>query len=126
MKKNLLKGLLVILCVSYAQTLSAQTTDITNNGGKKKAQYSPEKLEEDYDKLFDNNKNTKYCYGFSSNLWIQYQSPEPVVVNGYSLSSANDLASACIHIWAVTAGETLTMPPFIHGPILCIPSPDLA
>ncbi|MET7000469.1 discoidin domain-containing protein [Chitinophaga defluvii] len=91
MKKNLLKGLLVILCVSYAPILSAQTTDITNNGGKKKAQYSPEKLEEDYDKLFDNNKNTKYCYGFSSNLWIQYQSPEPVIVNGYSLSSANDV-----------------------------------
>jgi hypothetical protein len=41
--------------------------------------------------VFDNNKNTKYCYGFSSNLWIQYQSPEPVIVNGYSISSANDV-----------------------------------
>ena len=91
MKKDLFYGLLAILCLTSAQTLSAQTIDVTGNGGTKKAQYSPEKSEEDFTMLFDNNKNTKYCYGFSSNLWIQYQSPVPVIVNQYSISSANDV-----------------------------------
>lgn len=91
MKSNLFYGLLLIPLFVSINDVFAQTTDITSNGGIQKAQYSPEKIEEDFPKLFDNNKNTKYCYGFSSNLWIQYQSPTPVIVNQYALSSANDV-----------------------------------
>lgn len=91
MKRKLLYGIGIILCSLSTRSLYAQVTDITSNGGIKKAQFVPEKIEEDVDKLFDNNKHTKYCYGFSSNLWVQYQSPEPVVVNQYAISSANDV-----------------------------------
>ncbi|SIO14286.1 discoidin domain-containing protein [Chitinophaga niabensis] len=91
MKKKLFYAPGIILCSLLANSLCAQVTDITSKGGIKKAQFVPEKTEEDVDKLFDNNKNTKYCYAFSSNLWMQYQLPEPVIVNQYALSSANDV-----------------------------------
>ncbi|GGC12524.1 hypothetical protein GCM10011386_00200 [Parapedobacter defluvii] len=70
-----------------------------SNGGTLKAQFSPDKLEEDYPKAVDNDKNTKYCYGFSSNLWLQYQSPNPVVVNQYLLTSANDVPARDPRNW---------------------------
>lgn len=91
MKKKLFYASGIILCSLFSNSLLAQVTDVTSKGGIKKAQFVPDKTEEDIDKLFDNNKNTKYCYGFSSNLWVQYQLPEPVIVNQYALSSANDV-----------------------------------
>ena len=99
MKKKFYYATAIIACSVFSGPLFAQVTDVTGNGGTKKAQFVPEKIEEDADKLFDNNKNTKYCYGFSSNLWIQYQSPEPVIVNQYALSSANDVPARDPRNW---------------------------
>ncbi|MDF2192730.1 discoidin domain-containing protein [Paraflavitalea sp. CAU 1676] len=64
--------------------------DITDLGGTLTAQYqtgSP--TGEEYGKLIDNNTRAKYLT-FNASGWVQFQANSSYVVNGYSITSAND------------------------------------
>ncbi len=63
--------------------------DITNEGGTITAQYDDSDTYERYPNLIDNNVNTKYLT-FHDSGWIQYQALGSYVINGYTITSAND------------------------------------
>ncbi|ATL47936.1 hypothetical protein COR50_12580 [Chitinophaga caeni] len=87
MKRSLkilpLIGILLIQVQVFAQT------DITGSGGTISAQYSDSPSGEDISKVIDNQSATKYLT-FHSSGWIQYQNTSSVVVNKYTVTSAND------------------------------------
>ncbi|QCR21163.1 fibronectin type III domain-containing protein [Pontibacter sp. SGAir0037] len=64
--------------------------DITNNGGVISSQYSSRVASENYDKLIDDNVNTKYFQNGQKALWVQYQSAYAAVLEYYAITSAND------------------------------------
>ncbi|MGQ8338251.1 RICIN domain-containing protein [Sunxiuqinia sp. A32] len=63
--------------------------DLTDVGGSISVQYDDSPAAEKMANLIDNNSNTKYLT-FNNHAWIQFQATTPKVVNGYSLTSAND------------------------------------
>ncbi|RAJ10690.1 putative secreted protein (Por secretion system target) [Chitinophaga skermanii] len=76
----------IALCNSLQ--LLAQT-DITNSSGTLTAQYNDSPTGEDISKVIDNLASTKYLT-FHSSAWIGFQTPSAVVVNKYTITSAND------------------------------------
>lgn len=63
----------------------------SENGGTMSAQFNT-LPHEGYNNLSDGNINTKFCTSVSegNSIWIQYDLPEAVKVDGYALISAND------------------------------------
>ena len=49
---------------------------------------------QNYDKLIDGNKNTKWCYSSENELYIVMKASSPVAVNGYTFTTGNDTGSA--------------------------------
>ena len=72
--------------------------DITDGNGTVLAEYDDSPNGEEIDKLIDNDENTKYLT-FHSNAWVEYQHPKAVVVNGYSITSANDVPARDPRNW---------------------------
>src|ERR1041385_1638321 len=84
--------MLLLLLTLFITPSMMYAQDITSLGGALSAQYqtgSPPG--EEYTNLIDNNVNTKYLT-FNASAWIQYQANSSYVVQGYSLTSANDYA----------------------------------
>jgi len=87
------------------------STDLTSNpAGKLSAQwegkYKPEdNIDERYTKLIDNNKAGKYLADKRKTFWVTYQSPEPVRLGAYSLTSANDAPNRDPKNWTLYASK---------------------
>jgi len=97
-----LQCMLIILLItvfgikSYSQT----RIDITNLDGKISAEYYDSPAGEDYENLIDRNTQTKYLT-FHAEAWIQFQVPNPYIVNSYSITSANDHPERDPMSWAL-------------------------
>jgi len=75
---------------SVAATTPAVPEDITNNGGVLTSQYSGRVSSENFDKLIDDNANTKYFQNGQKVFWVQYQSAYAAILENYAITSAND------------------------------------
>lgn len=65
-------------------------TSLMDKGGVTTAQFNTNPAES-FTGLTDKNVNTKYCTAITGNsLWIRYDVPAPVQIDGYALTSAND------------------------------------
>ncbi len=51
---------------------------------------------QNYDKLIDGNKNTKWCYSSENELYIVMETSRPVAVNGYTFTTGNDTGSVSV------------------------------
>lgn len=73
--------------------------DITGNGGIISGEYEgyPGEL---VDNIIDKNTQTKYCVVDKNGGWIQYESPEPVAVRKYVITSTKDLPERDLKSWS--------------------------
>ena len=60
-----------------------------------RGQGNAENSKERFDKLIDNNKNTKWCLDFSKwgTIYVQFKSNRPIIPTGYVLTTGNDNAT---------------------------------
>ena len=60
-----------------------------------RGQGNAENSKERFDKLIDNNKNTKWCLDFSKwgTIYVQFKSDRPIIPTGYVLTTGNDNAT---------------------------------
>ncbi|MBN1413233.1 MAG: glycoside hydrolase family 88 protein [Spirochaetales bacterium] len=82
------------------QTVSANTSDITNPRGAITAQYYDSPAGEEIDKLIDNSSSTKYLT-FHASGWVQFQANASYVVTSYTITSANDAAERDPYAWTL-------------------------
>ncbi|MBN1411232.1 MAG: discoidin domain-containing protein [Spirochaetales bacterium] len=91
--KNVIKTTVIwflIICTSiWINAQSPLKSDITDLGGTVSAQYTDSPSGEDILKLIDNTSATKYLT-FHASGWVQYQADHAYIVNGYTITSAND------------------------------------
>lgn len=81
------------------------TTDVTNNKGTIDSEYPGLNNNERVDRLIDKSSNSKYCTDFISSAWISYQSPVPVKLTAYSITSANDAEERDPKNWILEASN---------------------
>ncbi|MDD3079940.1 MAG: T9SS type A sorting domain-containing protein [Paludibacter sp.] len=85
-------------------------SDITDNGGVATASHTSVSSSETIGELIDNSALTKYCANASAGaeVWMQYQSPGAVILQSYTLTSANDFQSRDPKTWTLQASNNGT------------------
>ena len=78
--------------VSITVRSGSDPNDITDLGGTIDAQYNDSPSGEEVDKAIDNSPQTKYLT-FHSTGWVRFDAEDAYIVNGYSITSANDFDS---------------------------------
>lgn len=81
----------------FPETLAA---DLTKNGGTITGEhvgYTGETVEN----LIDGKLGKKYCVTGKNKGWIQYKSPTPLIVNGYSITSCYNLFERNLKKWQI-------------------------
>lgn len=81
--------------------------DITKNGGTITGQYIGVNSNELVANLIDGNLGKKYC-ATQSTGWVQYQSPDPVIVNRYSITSCVNLFERNLKSWELQGSNNGT------------------
>ncbi|MDR1682742.1 MAG: GDSL-type esterase/lipase family protein, partial [Candidatus Symbiothrix sp.] len=84
---------------------AAMETSVMNNGGVISDQYGVTG-NEGVEKLNDRNATTKYCaVNKGTTFWLQYVSPQAVVVDRYKLTSGNDFSERDPRVWELQASN---------------------
>lgn len=103
-----LDGMTDILKFNYFRfsTDSYTYPDITDNGGKVVSSLKPIGSDYALSNIIDNKLDTKFHADRGNNpgsFWIEYQSPVPVALKGYSLASADDASDKDPKAWELQA-----------------------
>ena len=80
-------------------------TDIISNNDGITSEFPGVNTNESISRLVDKSENTKYCVRFYGSAWVSYESPTPVKLNTYSITSANDDEKRDPRSWVLEASN---------------------
>ncbi|MDD3079943.1 MAG: glycoside hydrolase family 76 protein [Paludibacter sp.] len=98
---------------------SISSTSVTSGSeGSLSAQFESSVDNENYPNLIDNSPTTKYLLAGRHHFWVQYEVSEPIILQQYSLTSANDYPErdpVAWNLYASNDGESWILLDSVYG-----------
>lgn len=82
--------------------------DITDNGGVLSSQFQSNRPDENFEKIIDNDINTKYYQNGKKALWVQYRSAVTAIVTRYTITSGSDVEERDPKNWTLLGSNNGT------------------